>query len=360
MMKVLHIVGNKIEASNGIGRLLPEMIKMQNKYSSVMDCSMYCINDDYDTTEFRVIDRYENDDVIIDEYDLFIFHGVYFYSYNSFAKKIIKHKKKYLVKPHSSLVVSAQKKSFLKKFLANAFLFKKFIKSASAVIFTNEDEGKNSVQWNARAIYEGNGISSIQYVKSEVRKKSQPYKFVYLSRIDFNHKGTDILLDALEILKGNGKIDGLNLSIYGKGSVKEEKELIRRIDELNISNVTFNGPIFGQLKNEMLSEKDIFILTSRYEGFPMAILEALDSGLPCLVTRGVNMSTIIEKYNVGWECDATPEDVAKQIVAVMNINEELLAKMSLQACEYIIKEHDWPSLVKYSESIYTKAYKRIM
>ncbi|MGQ9452649.1 MULTISPECIES: glycosyltransferase [Leclercia] len=360
MMKVLHIVGNKIESSNGIGRLLPEMIVMQNNYSSDMESSLYCINDTYENASFEVINYNEMNDSLIDNFDIFIFHGLYFYRYITFAKKIRSRNKPYLIKPHSSLITHAQKKSLIKKYLANLLFFKGFVKHANAVIFTNEDEAKNSVQWNDNILYEGNGLQSIQTKEVRLRKKNSPYKFVYLSRIDFSHKGTDILLDALMLLKESNKIDNLDLAIYGKGSPEEENELVRRINQLNFKDVSFKGPIFGQQKNDMFYEKDIFILTSRYEGFPMAILEALDSGLPCLVTQGVNMTSIINNHHVGWECQTTPQSVAELILYVMNIDEEVLNNMTTKSREYIINQHDWSALVKYSESIYADVYKRVV
>ncbi|WP_081957718.1 glycosyltransferase [Enterobacter sp. UCD-UG_FMILLET] len=359
-MKVLHIVGNQIETSNGIGRLLPEMIKMQNKYSKNMESALCCINDVYNTSEFEVTNKYDINDKFFDDYNLFIFHGLYFYEYTRLAKKILSRGKKYFIKPHSSLIVSAQKKSIIKKTLANFLFFKRFVNNASSIIFTNEDEAKNSVQWNSQFFYEGNGISSIQGSEIILRKKHQPYKFVYLSRIDFSHKGTDILLDALELLKDKYGVSNLDLSIYGKGNENEETQLIDRIQKLNFSGVTFNGPIYGEDKNSMLYDKDIFILTSRYEGFPMAILEAMDAGLPCLVTRGVNMTTIIEKHQVGWECETTVNGVAELILSVLKMDSSLIDNMSTRAREYIIKEHNWPSLVNHSESIYTEVYKRDM
>ncbi len=359
-MKVLHIVGNKIEASNGIGRLLPEMIEMQNKYSLNMECALCCLNDNYITTAFKVIDMSSFDNDIIDDYDLFIFHGLYFYSYIRFAKKILSKNKIYFVKPHSSLIIDAQKKARAKKILANFIFFKNFIKNACAIIFTNEDEARNSVHWNSKYFYEGNGLASVHRSNLIVRRKQKPYKFVYLSRIDFTHKGTDILLDALHLLKDKYNLKNLNLSIYGKGDESEEKELVQRIKKINFPDVTFNGPIYGKDKNEMLSGKDIFILTSRYEGFPMAILEALDAGLPCLVTRGVNMTSIIEKYKIGWECETAIQSVAEMILSVLDIDEVSIGKMSTNARDYIIKEHSWPELVNYSESTYEDIYKRNM
>lgn len=359
-MKVLHIVGNKIESSNGIGRLLPEMIFMQNKYSDMLECSLYCINDSFTSEYFRVILEDDMSDDMLDGFDLFVFHGLYFYKYIGLAKKILSKGKRYFVKPHSSLVIDAQKKSRLKKALANILFFKKFVKHADAVIFTNEDEARNSIQWNLNIIYEGNGIASIQTDNTKKRGKVKPYKLVYLSRIDFSHKGTDILLDALYLLKHDKKISDINLSFYGKGSANEETMLINRIKELDLPGVSFEGPIYGQEKNDMFSEKDIFILTSRYEGFPMAVLEALDSGLPCLVTKGVNMTNIIERYQVGWECETNPADVASLISSVLETDELIINNMSEHARKYVLEKHDWPSLVKYSESIYSGADKRLM
>ena len=75
MIKILHIVGNKIEPSNGIGRLLPEMIEMQNKFSTNIHCTLCCINDVYITSSFKVINKNEVKHINIDDYDLFIFHG---------------------------------------------------------------------------------------------------------------------------------------------------------------------------------------------------------------------------------------------------------------------------------------------
>ncbi|HBP9046626.1 TPA: hypothetical protein L6724_004867, partial [Escherichia coli] len=198
MIKILHIVGNKIEPSNGIGRLLPEMIEMQNKFSTNIHCTLCCINDVYITSSFQVINKNEVKHINIDDYDLFIFHGLYFWSYISFAKKILSKKKSYLIKPHSSLIINAQEKSFIKKRIANLLYFKAFVKNAKAIIFTNDDEAKNSVRWNPNALFEGNGLTSIQSSDIDIKQKQKPYKFVYLSRIDFTHKGTDILLDALD------------------------------------------------------------------------------------------------------------------------------------------------------------------
>ena len=41
-------------------------------------------------------------------------------------------------------------------------------------------------------------------------------------------------------------------------------------------------------------EFDLFIHTFRFEGHPIAVLEALSYGIPCLLTPGTNMAGEVE------------------------------------------------------------------
>jgi len=359
-MKVLHIVGNKIEPSNGIGRLIPEMIVQQNRYSDSLECVMLCVGDDtYQSDDFEVINYKTSTSDVLGQFDFFVFHGIYFLKFVELAKKIRSLGKRYIIKPHSSLVIQAQKKSRIKKLLANIIFFRKFIKNSIAIVFSNEDEAKNSLCWNKNFVYEGNGITSLQVGDSKQRCEGKPYKFVYLSRIDFSHKGTDILLDALSILKNTKRLNDINLTFYGNGTEFEEIELVNRISKLNFPSVSFKGPIFGEDKIKMLNNNDIFILTSRYEGFPMAVLEALDAGLPCLVTEGVNMSSIIRKFQIGWECNTSANEVADLIARVSDLDVDIINAMSFSARKYVLANHNWTSLVKHSEFIYTNCARGI-
>ena len=46
--------------------------------------------------------------------------------------------------------------------------------------------------------------------------------------------------------------------------------------------VKLNREIDEEEKRQILLDTDVFIQTSRFEGMPMGILEALSYGLPCL------------------------------------------------------------------------------
>lgn len=73
--------------------------------------------------------------------------------------------------------------------------------------------------------------------------------------------------------------EGTTLDIYGEGHMREE--LQKTIDEHNL-NVRLCG-IRSDMQN-VLHEYDLFVMTSFYEGQPVALLEATVCGLPALLS----------------------------------------------------------------------------
>lgn len=360
-MNILHVVGNKIEASNGIGRLIPEMISMHNKFGNFTS-SLLVFEDLYESFDFDFSNYNNIKDrrTFFSGFDLVVFHGLYFFEFIKIKKILAKLGIPYLVKPHSSLMVSAQKKSYLKKTLANALFFNSFVSNAAGVIYTNADEQINSIVLNNKNYIEPNGIDfslfdseilpDTKHVTSSISEAS--IKFIYLSRIDFSHKGTDILLDALDLIKSRGEISKIHLDIYGKGPSSEEKITIERIASLGTSHISFKGPIYGVDKVQAFKKSDVFVLTSRYEGFPMAILEALYCGLPCLVTPGANMNDILSCNDVGWLTRLDAESVADTLLEVSALREDSISIKSDVARTYVINNHEWSKVVRTTESIY--------
>ncbi|MDQ4131531.1 MAG: glycosyltransferase [Actinomycetota bacterium] len=90
-------------------------------------------------------------------------------------------------------------------------------------------------------------------------------------------KGFDILLQALQLLAG------VRLVIVGGG--EEHDALTRQAARLGLSDrVHITG--WTDRVRDFLSQADIFVLPSRSEGFPLAIVEAMLAGLP-VVASGV-------------------------------------------------------------------------
>jgi glycosyltransferase involved in cell wall biosynthesis len=93
----------------------------------------------------------------------------------------------------------------------------------------------------------------------------------------YPQKGFDLLLKALARLKD--RHPAWTLTILGEGPLRTQIESLR--DALGL-----NGRVHlpGRVKNphHVLKQADLFVLSSRWEGWPMALAEAMSCGLPVI------------------------------------------------------------------------------
>ncbi|CZQ96571.1 glycosyl transferases group 1 [Trichococcus palustris] len=100
-------------------------------------------------------------------------------------------------------------------------------------------------------------------------------QFISVGRLT-HQKGYDLLLEAWSIFEKENKQWHLNLV----GNGEDEIKLKEKCKELSLQNFIF----VGETKNvkEYYQNSSCYLLSSRYEGFPMVILEAQSFGLPVI------------------------------------------------------------------------------
>jgi glycosyltransferase involved in cell wall biosynthesis len=106
------------------------------------------------------------------------------------------------------------------------------------------------------------------------------WKLVTVGSLAHYHKAVDVQIDSLAICRRNG-IDA-TLTIIGDGQHRAELE--QRARELGLGDcVFFRGqlPAGEAVRNELIAA-DLFLLPSRHEGLPRAMIEAMSCGLPCI------------------------------------------------------------------------------
>jgi glycosyltransferase involved in cell wall biosynthesis len=94
-----------------------------------------------------------------------------------------------------------------------------------------------------------------------------------------DQKGFDLLIRAFA--RSKLAEEGWRLAIIGEGPRRED--LLRLATDLKIG-ASVDMPGFTQNISERLHRAGIFAFASRFEGFPNALLEAMQIGLPCVST----------------------------------------------------------------------------
>lgn len=103
------------------------------------------------------------------------------------------------------------------------------------------------------------------------------YDVIFVGNMDQPAKGADVLLRALAACGNHlGRA-----CVVGEGRLRPELERLR--DELGLRHkVEFVGS--SDQVGSLLEASRVFVLPSRWEGLPMAILEAMERGLPVLAS----------------------------------------------------------------------------
>jgi glycosyltransferase involved in cell wall biosynthesis len=126
-------------------------------------------------------------------------------------------------------------------------------------------------------------------------------------------KNVHVLIEAVEQLAREG--EPLSLVVAGTGP---EKERIERMARQSNGVVRFAGFIDETQKRTLLSESDLFVQLSTREGLSIATLEALASGVPCLVSDIPGVREPVTPGQTGWYVE-NPENVQSVVAALRRV-----------------------------------------
>lgn len=122
-------------------------------------------------------------------------------------------------------------------------------------------------------------------------------------------KGLDLLLPAFAAIADS--FPEHLLVIAGPDEGGFGGTVHRWIRELDLaSRIVVTGPVAGEVRNGLLQQAEVFVLTSYSEGQPLAVLEALACGLPVLLTPASQVPEVGEG-EAGLVVPATREAIAQ-------------------------------------------------
>jgi glycosyltransferase involved in cell wall biosynthesis len=151
-------------------------------------------------------------------------------------------------------------------------------------------------------------------------KNGSPIRIGFIGTFASLYKGPDTLLHAIGLCRGRLN---LRLEIVGAGRYLSEMKALA--DKLGVTDrVEFRGEISsGHSIFEFLDSIDLFVMPSRQEGLPRALVEAMSRGCPCIASAVGGIPELLEASDL--VPPRSSEKLAKLILQVACDSNRLLA-----------------------------------
>lgn len=351
-MKILHIADfGKSGNLNGVGESVLHIAESQLSFGAEVIIAYTCTNPYIINNSICfLVDSRRRFKLLLNKIkpDIAVFHSFYDFKHPKFALTLKKMHIPYLITFHGGASKANYQRKHLIKVIVNKLIFRPYIKSAAATIYLNKGERSNSIftklDSNKSQILP-NGILSPN--RTNGFKPSDQIVISFISRLDYYGKGIDILLEAINLIEDELLRRNIEFRFYGYDYNDGTVERIVSASSL----CKYYGYVLSAEKEKAFLETNIFILTSRSEGMPVSILEALSYGIPCILTPQTNMAEIIEKYKCGWVTELTPHDISIMILKAVDEfknNYKVLKDNAIKAS----LDYSWDVIAKKSIAMY--------
>ena len=198
-----------------------------------------------------------------------------------------------------------------------------------------------------RITYIPNGVNIWQFKPSDDKKllrrkfgiPEEDLIFLSLGRLTEAKQPLKLIDLFLEIEKEKKDV---TLVIAGEGELLEKTKRLAK--QKKLKKVIFLGYVDHEKEApDLYSCADYFIISSKYEGQPLTVAEAMASGLPCIVSNIPNLR-IVEDANCGVIVDFNDEEKAAQEIIGYLKRDSL--DHSKNAREYAVNNLDWEIIAK--------------
>ena len=259
------------------------------------------------------------------EYDIIHIHGVWHFA--GVAPYLAGIKTAKCITTHGLLDRWTIGKGYWKKYLFGLLFQKKILRNTELIQINNTDEQDDLKRFlgfehpNVKIIPNGMNLEDFSKlpVKGIFRDKFQipddKKIILFMSRINLK-KGLDLLLPAFKEVTSQRSDCLLILAGSDDGYLTETQRFIK--EKFLEKSVRLVGMLTGNDKLAALSDADIFVLPSHSEGFSIATLEALISGVPSLLSDRVGFGEAIRETNAAHLVELTQKSITEGLIKMLD------------------------------------------
>ena len=141
----------------------------------------------------------------------------------------------------------------------------------------------------------------------------------------------------------------LGLTLIGSGS---ERSALEKHAKINHIDVKFKGRVTYEGVANEFAQHDIFISTTLFEGNPKTIIEALASGLICIVSDIESVRNIVQDGRNGFLHDNSIDGIVEVIAKVRQLSNADLIEVSKRARQSVISRYNLQTIAEKELSVY--------
>jgi len=292
------------------------------------------------------------------QFDLAHIHAL-FSPVTTFAATIARyHHLPYIIRPCGMLdPADLQKKKRLKQIYAT-LLERPNLAGAAAIHFTSKEEAKISERFGLgstgktpvpRDLVIPLGVTG-GLLPKRLRESQVPI-ILFMSRIE-PKKGLDLLIPALESILGSGIEFHFILAGSNPQDADYETQIKLQIQNSSLAKyTTITGFVSGDLKVELLTKADLFVLPSYYENFGIAVAEAMAAGVPVAISDRIHIAEDIQQAEAGWVGPLEVGAIANSIKSAL-LNPQERQRRGLNGQEYARKHYNWEDIAQQTIDAY--------
>ncbi|MFY7727892.1 MAG: glycosyltransferase, partial [Flavobacterium sp.] len=263
-----------------------------------------------------------------------------------------------LFTPHAFSYLSAETGLKRRVYLA----IEKLLRGSSTLLATSQSEARRGMEEVGfspnKTIVFNNSINPVAHIQPLTLQKTWPDTYLCTIGRPSYQKNIELMIEALYHVKQ--QLPQVHLVVVGVGFLSDKLSAVK--DIIRNRNLESNVTIIDWTSREntlnILSHCSVYLSTSRYEGLPYAVIEALALQKPCVVSDCDGNKDLVENGYNGYVIPSeNPADYAEKILALLH-NDGLQKQFSEHAGKMFSDHFNLQNNISLIENIYKEAAAR--
>ena len=273
----------------------------------------------------------------------------------------------YIVTPHGSLSPYHLGRRRDRKQLYQRLVQQKFLNRASAIQFTTQDELElaKPIGIQAPGFVVPAAVNVDEYSRlprpgafTDAYPRTRGKQLVSFTGRLAPQKGLDLLISAFAIVRERHPT--AHLVLAGPDEENYERLVRKWLFECGVAEcVTLTGLLQGDQLLSLLASTEVWVMPSRYESFGLAVVEAMASGLPIVISDKVGIHNEVLEAKAGLVVPLDVGRIAGAISALLD-DEKLRLRLGAAGRRLVASRYTWDNAAAAMSSHYEAAMRGLI